>query len=321
MNHPIPSTMKAPADRRPGWLVLQIMITRACSESCFHCTQGSNLAGKPVMMTVEEFETAVKSLAGFPGTIGVFGGQPTLHPKFPEICEVMRAHVPYLNRGLWTNDLNGRGKVARITFNPARSNLNTHMNRAAYEEIARDWPEALKARPDHTTAGVEKDSTHSSPWVAIQDVIPDEAERWRLIGRCSVNQNWSAAIGVVSGRGLRAYFCEVAYAQAALHAGADDSGDWPDLGHEVTPGWWKQPLAAFEPQIRLHCHACGLAMNRPGQLAIGGEREEFSETHRAIARPKVKGREVAFVGVDELARQDRPATQYLPGVTPGYVGA
>lgn len=32
--HPIPPTMKAPADRRPGWLVLQVQITRACSEGC-----------------------------------------------------------------------------------------------------------------------------------------------------------------------------------------------------------------------------------------------------------------------------------------------
>jgi hypothetical protein len=318
--HPIPKTMKAPADKRPGWLVLQVMITRACSESCFHCSQGSNLAGRPAMMTVDEFECAVKSLHGFPGTIGVFGGQPTLHPKFPEICEVMRRHVPFKHRGLWTNALNGHGKVCRETFNPARSNLNTHTRRENFDEIERDWPEAIAARREHTEAGATTDSRHSSPWVAIQDVIPDEAERWELIGRCTVNQNWSAIIGTVPGRGLRAYLCELQYAQAAMHAEAPDAADWPDEGMPVVPGWWQLPLAMFERQVRLHCQACGLAMNRPGQGAITGEVEEFSETHRAIARPKVKARPVAFVGVEALTRSDRPATEYIKGVTPGYRG-
>lgn len=320
--HPIPSTMKAPADRRAGWLVLQVMITRACSQSCFHCSQGSNLAGKPAMMSVDEFETAIKSLEGFPGIIGVFGGQPTLHPKFPEFCEIMRANVPYLQRGLWTNSLNGHGAVCRITFNPARSNINVHTCKDDYEEFERDWPEALAARREHTIDGRDKDSTHSSPWVAIKDVIADEEERWKLIGACTVNQFWSAIIGTVPGRGLRAYFCELAYAHASMHATAEDSGDWPDLGLIPTPGWWKLPMSAFDAQVRLHCHSCGLAMNRPGQLAIGGDHEEFSITHQYIARPKAKDRPIEIISIGGMTeRPSRPATSYLPGVTPGYHGS
>lgn len=316
---PIPKTMKAPADKRAGWLVLQVMITRACSESCYHCSQGSNLAGKNAVMTVDEFETAIKSLAGFPGTIGVFGGQPTLHPRFPEICEIMRANVPYLQRGIWTNALNGHGPVCRITYNPSRSNCNVHTNAANYAEFERDWPEALSARREHTTSGRDRDSVHSSPWVAIQDVISDEAERWKLIGNCSINQYWSAIVGTVPGRGLRGYFCEIAYAQASLHATAEDSDQWPDLGTAVTPGWWKAKIETFEPQIRLHCHSCGLAMDRPGQLAIGGEVEEFSRTHAAIARPKVRDRPVQMIEtIGMTGRRAEPSTNYLPHTTPGY---
>jgi hypothetical protein len=306
--------MKAPGDKRPGWLVLQVMITRACSESCFHCTQGSNLAGRPAMMSVGEFETAIKSLEGFPGTIGVFGGQPTLHPRFPEICEVMRARVPFKQRGLWTNCLNGHGAVCRITFNPARSNLNVHTRRENYEEITRDWPEAIEARREHVENGLNMDSVHGAPFVAIKDVVPDEPTRWNMIASCDVNQNWSAAIGVVPGRGLRAYFCELAYAQAALHA---DNPEWPDLGMAAESGWWRKPMAAFEQQVRWHCHRCGIPLRREGQKAITGEQEEFSETHRLIARPKVRDRPVAFISsIGTIARPDRPSTDYLPGTTP-----
>src|SRR5690242_2039949 len=64
--HPIPSTMKSPRDIRPVWRggVLQIWVTRACDLACTHCTQGSNLAGKPGMMTPDQFEEACKSLVG-----------------------------------------------------------------------------------------------------------------------------------------------------------------------------------------------------------------------------------------------------------------
>lgn len=318
--YPLPPTMKAPGDRRPVWRggVIQIQVTRACSLICNHCTQGSDLGGKPVMMTVDEFERACQSLEGFHGVVGVFGGNPCLHPDFDEICRLMRAYFPFAQRGLWTNELRGHGALARVTFNPAHSNVNVHCNQAAYDEVARDWPEAITARREHVDAGLTTDSLHSSPWVAIKDVIPDEAERWKLIGQCTVNQFWSALLGVVPGRGLRAYFCEIAYSQAALHAAADDAADWPDLGIEPTPGWWRLPMASFEAQARLHCHSCGIPLNRQGVPAIGSDRVEFSETHRSIARPKGKSRSVSFVGIESLTGPARPATEYLHGVTPGY---
>src|SRR4051812_19150625 len=116
--HPAVNKLVAPGQRRPGiWRggVCQIMITRACDLSCHSCTQGSNLAGRPAMMTVEQFEQACISLEGYFGVIGVFGGNPALHPDFDKICEVMRARVPFEQRGLWCNRLMGKGAHARIT--------------------------------------------------------------------------------------------------------------------------------------------------------------------------------------------------------------
>ena len=316
---PLPKTMKAPGDRRDTWRggIIQIMVGRACDLACHHCTQGSNLGMKPAMVTEDDFEKACDSLQGYPGVVGMFGGNPALHPKFEAFCEILRGKFPWEQRGLWCNHPRGKGAVARITFNPAHSNLNCHLASEAHAEFSRDWPESIPY-----LKGMDTDSVHSSPWVAMKDVVADEEERWKLIGGCDVNQHWSALVGVVPGRGLRAYFCEIAYAQAALHATAADAGDWPDTGLPAEPGWWRKPMAEFDAQVRLHCHACGIPLRRQGQLAIGGEFEEFSQTHWALTRTKVKDRPIQIVELSMLAaRPDRPATQYLPGTTPGYRGS
>lgn len=287
--------MVPPSQRRPGIYlggILQILVTRACDKACHGCTQGSNLAGKPVMITPEEYEQAVVSLKDYFGVIGMFGGNPAMHPKFAELCAILRRHIPFERRGLWCNNLLGKGAVARETFNPDHSNLNVHCDQAAHDEFWRDWPEAR-----HKLKGLEKDSKHSPPFVAMRDVGVPESVRWDLISRCEVNRNWSAMICPVPGVGLRGFFCEIAGAQAMLHAG---DPAWPDLGVKITPGWWKEPMGRFADQVRHYCHRCGIPMNREGELAIGGTTEEVSETHLAIYRPKVKDRRVRLVTVDNV---------------------
>jgi organic radical activating enzyme len=108
---------------KPKGGVIQIWLTRACDKACFGCTQGSNLGGKPGMITVNQFEAACKSLTGYFGIVGVFGGNPALHPKFPEICEIARRYFPKEKLGLWCNHPKGHGKVMAHTFNPAVSTL------------------------------------------------------------------------------------------------------------------------------------------------------------------------------------------------------
>lgn len=307
--------MVLPSQRRPVWMggIAQIMVTRACNLSCVSCTQGSNLAGKPAVMKPDEFEQAVRSLDGYFGVVGVFGGNPAMSPYFEDYCRILRAHVPLRRRGLWCNHPKGKGALCRITFWPAHSNLNCHLDREAYDEFARDWPESIPY-----LKGMDRDSTHSAPFVAIRDVVEDEGRMWEMISDCDISKFWSSCIGVVPGKGLRAFACEIMYSQAALHA---DDPDWPDTGLPVEPGWWRKPLAEFEHQFRHHCTRCGIPLRREGQLAIGGTHEEFSETHHSIARPKVKDRPMQLVSIGGFeGRSDRPSTQYLPNVTPGYHG-
>lgn len=299
--------MVAPGTPRPHiWRrgVLQIHVTRACDKACFGCTQGSNLGGRPVMMTPAEFRRAVESLAGYFGVVGIFGGNPSLHPQIEDLLDIYRQYVPFEQRGIWCNHPKGKGALYRTTFNPAVSNLNVHQDQDAFDEFVRDWPEC---RP--YLKGLDTDSRHAPPFVAMQDVIADEAERWRLIAGCDINRNWSAMLCSVPGRGLRAYFCEIAAAQAMLHAG---DPAWPDTGLEVTPGWWRQPMQAFAAQVRLHCHACGIPLRRFGELANGGDREEVSATHLAIFRPKVRGRRVELITAENATgRTLTRSTDYI----------
>ena len=281
--------------------VLQIHITRACDKQCFGCTQGSNLAGKNAYISTAEFEQACLSLKDYFGVVGVFGGNPCMHPKFDVLCEILRKHIPAEQRGLWSNKFFGHGAVCRETFNPAVSNLNCHLDHEAYLEMCRDWPEAKPY-----IKGMDSDSRHSPPFVAMKDVVADESKRWDMIANCDVNQHWSALVGVVPGKGLRAFFCELAYAQAALHA---DDPEWPDTGMPVEPGWWKRPMQDFAEQVRWHCHRCGVPLRRFGQLAVSGQHEEVSETHKDIYKPKDKNRRV------ELITVDAPSTPVLRRMT------
>lgn len=303
--------MKTPAHRRNVWRggVLQIHITRACNESCFGCTQASNVAGKSVMMTPGQFDAACASLKGYTGVIGVFGGNPAMHPQFEELCKIMQEHFPKEQCGLWCNNLMGKGRAARATFNPRVSNLNVHLDTAAHEEFMRDWPETA-GLPN--LKGAVVDARHSPPFVAMQDVIENESERWDLIANCDVNQYWSALIGVIRGE-LRAYMCELMYTLCILHE-KDQNEFWQrDYGLQVTDGWWQAGIEAYRTQVKSLCHTCGMPLRGHGELAINGAVEKVSKTHVGVFNPKRKDRPVELVELRAHLheRQDLPATNYM----------
>ena len=283
------ASMVAPYQPRPVHLggVLQIWVTRACDKSCFGCTQGSNLGGKPTMITPEQYAEALESLRGYFGVVGMFGGNPAMHPQFDELCRILReSWVPIEQRGIWCNHPRGKIKTIAETFYAPHSNLNVHMDADAYREFAEGWPESRE-----WLKGMDADSRHSQVYVALKDVVADEGQRWRLIQNCDINRFWSALVGVFRGE-LRAWFCEIAAAQAMLH---QNDPNYPDTGLPVTPGWWRRPIQDYAEQINYHCHRCGVPLRGRGELAMTGTKEQVSETHRDIYKPKIKGREVEVV--------------------------
>lgn len=306
------SRMIAPGTKRPNkWRggIIQIHITRACDKSCYSCTQGSNLAGRPVMMTLENFEIACKSLVGYFGVVGVFGGNPALHPQFADICAILSKHIPYEQRGLWCNHPKGHGPLMAKTFNPYVSNLNVHQSQEAYDEFKRDWP---NSRP----FGLDSDSRHSPVFASMVDLGVPEAKRWELISNCDINHHWSALIGQFRGE-PRAWFCEIAGAQSMLQQDRPcptcrgtnpvftncptcaGSGRYPDTGFYPHPGWWKEPMQHFASQVRFHCHQCGVPMRGHGQLANSTtDSEQTTKTYLPIFQPKRK-RDVSLVTTPE----------------------
>lgn len=313
--------MIAPGTHRPTkWRqgVIQIWVTRACDKACYGCTQGSNLAGKPGSITLPQFEQACKSLAGYWGVVGMFGGNPATHPQFGQLCSILRQHFPKEQCGLWCNNPLGRGAIMQRTFNPGYSNLNVHLDKAAYEEFKRDWPESMPF-------GLDQDSRHSPPYVAMKDVVLDESERWELISNCDINKYWSAMIGVFRGQ-LRAWFCEVAGAQSMLH---QDEPDYPDTGLDPTEEfrhnveykgrllkWWELPMYIFLDQVRKHCHECSIPLRGLGELAQSTDpraTEQVSLTHAGIYKPKRQGRAVELVMVRSQVKEGwiSRATNYL----------
>lgn len=297
--------MVAPGTRRPGKYregVVQVHLTRACDKACFGCTQGSQLAGRAAFISPTNFERACDSLEGYFGVVGVFGGNPATHPEFPLLCEILRSKFPKGQRGIWCNHPRGHGKVMRETFDPAVSNLNVHLDRAAYDEFRRDWPES---RP----FGLREDSRHSPPWVAMKDLVADEGRRWELISRCDINRHWSAMLAQFRGS-LRAYFCEIAGAQSVLH---QDDPTYPDTGLDPAPGWWRLPMEAFAAQVDKHCHECGVPLRGRGELACAGDgTEHVSAAHAEVFKPKRPGRRVELVTLEsQLGGRVRKFTDYL----------
>jgi hypothetical protein len=293
--------MKAPGDKRPTWMggIIQIHITRACNLSCTHCTQGSNFGGRPVMMSLENFEIAVKSLRDYPGVVGVFGGNPTMHPKFPEMCEILSKYIGPEHRGLWSNNLMGHGALCRATFNPSVSNLNVHCDMAALEEMKRDWPECNPIG--------RYDSGHSPVYVSMNDIKElTYQDKVDLINNCDINQLWSSII-CQTPHGLRAFFCEIAGAQAMLM-----QDGYHDTGLPISDNWWKLPITAFEDQIRSHCFNCGVPLKGKGDLAVTGTKEYVSKTYLPIAKLKQKNKEMVVIdSLTQLGDRVNRATDYI----------
>jgi hypothetical protein len=76
---------------------LEMQILLACNWNCHACDQFSNLPSiswvRKATMTlnqVERFCEEMRTVDGYIGRIRVLGGEPTLHPKFVEICEMLR---------------------------------------------------------------------------------------------------------------------------------------------------------------------------------------------------------------------------------------
>jgi len=246
--------------------VIQIEVTNACHLKCANCTRFVGHHYKPFYMELDMVRKAIDSLEGYPGMIGLMGGEPTMHPKFHEICEIYQEMIPdRKQRHLWTSGLNWEKHkdVIKATFDRERINYN-----------------------DHTTF----DGRHQPLLVASDDVVEDKELMWELINNCWVQSQWSASI---TPKG--AYFCEVAAALDHLFEGPG--------GYPVEKGWWKRTPDQFQDQVKRSCTRCSgaLPLDRPsdGRGGLDGPTVDVvssgnAERLKLVKSPKFNKGNVTF---------------------------
>jgi hypothetical protein len=262
--------LRPPRDKE----VIEIIATTYCDLlKCSNCHQMVAHQKERYHMTPENFRMAIRSLADWWGVIGMFGGNPCVHPQFDELCRIFREEIPdRRRRGILSNNINGHGKVIKETF--GWFNLNPHADAEAAKEMMDAGLPVIKE-------AVTNKAWHSPVMVAIKDMIQDEGEMWRAIEKCDVNIRWSGAIRERHGV-IKAYFCEV----AAAFEGVYDE----DSGIPVTPGWWKLNMDVFEHQVRRWCPNCGVALRMKGHQDLDFV-EDISHAHAKGVR-EMKGRRV-----------------------------
>lgn len=224
--------------------VMQIEILNACNLQCSNCTRFVGHHKKPFIMDTETFKRALDSLEGWPNQIGIMGGEPTMHPQFKEICEILQEKVPDKSkRSLWTNGLRYKEyeDLIKETFDMKNILYNEHID---------------------TDVG-----WHQSLLLAATDIVEDKELMWRLIGNCWVQWRWAASITPKGG-----FFCEVAAAQDHLFDGPG--------GYPLEKGWWKKNPNEFLDQVERYCVNCSAAIPMKRQSA----HDDFDRISPSIAK-------------------------------------
>ena len=258
--------MRSPADMD----LIQIEITNKCTRTCANCTRLIGHHKEPFFMTLEQIETAIKSLDGFEGNIGLMGGEPTLHPQFTEVLKIYRKLIPEKKRRqFWTSGYKWEEykKDIERTFLPINISYNDHSKKVP------GW--------------------HQPLLVAIEEVVEDPKLRWGFIDNCWVQNRWSASI---TPKG--AFFCEVAAAHAHLS---------PKLGEgiPVVPGWWKGK-GICETQ-KFICNKCSGCLPLPGIYENHGNEDLVSPGNYAKLYPSNKLMTVANIALCEAHIEGRSA--------------
>lgn len=306
--------MKSPKDQA----TIQIEITNACQHSCSNCTRFCGHHKKPYFMDFDTFKRAVDSMEGYEGTIGMMGGEPTLHPEFARFTEYLQSRIPKENRKTVNNYIYPQRDFMRSLRNQELENIvpidyatgrreavkgaglwsamvpNFMKNYELIQDVYRK--EVLN---DHNNKMLHQPALITRKELGISD------EEWiKLREKCWINQSWSASI---TPKGC--FFCEIA---AALDRLFDGPGGWP-----IEPGWWKREEKDFEGQLHW-CELCGI----PLQTFTRDAREEVDDVSpvlydmlKKVDSPKLKKGKVNLLEIKdgEIAEKSKASVHELRG--------
>lgn len=251
--------MKSPKDQR----TIQIDITNACPHKCSNCTRFCGHHKKNFFMDFETFQRAVDSLEGFQGTIGMMGGEPTIHPEFERFAKYLDSKTAPENREAVNNFIKPQKDFMRFMHNREFESVTivptdcepgtkvTILGPGIWSTMGEKYKEHYELIQDMFRMQSLNDHGdimfHSPILVSRKELgIPDD-EWIKLRDCCWVQNGWSSTI---TPKG--AFFCEVA---GALDMLFDGPGGWP-----IEKGWWKRTPEEFGEQLNW-CEICGIALD------------------------------------------------------------
>lgn len=274
--------------------IICIDVTNKCDLACSNCTRLLENQDHFWDMSPDNFRKALRSLKGYWGVIAMIGGNPCMHPKFKELCEIFVEEVPNrMQRGLWTNNFFKHKDLCVETF--GTFNLNSHGAERA-EGPLEQLAEAARAKGG-LVWNYRGNSDHAPILTAIKDLYP-ESTMWQMITECDINREWSASIVENKGE-LRAYFCEV--------AASFDLARGQDHGLPVEEGWWKRGIEDFSRQIGHFCPGCGVAAK---QKPVKDTEEIDCVTDSNVDLIKKPKRTVLYVQSADRSNEPRRSTLY-----------
>lgn len=216
---------------------IQVLITNKCCFKCSNCSESCSHIpdDKKYFMDLETVERAFDTLQDYPGHVGIFGGEPTLHPQFDEVLKLMQKKVWVKSRReLWTAGTlwKKHKELIQETFYPEAISFNDHPNDVEC------WHQ-----PIHVAC---KDVFNGE---VTGDFAEDTRLMWKCINNCWVQNRWSASVTPYG-----CWYCEVAGGRAAV-LGME--------GIKLEKDWWRRPLTDWSYQMNELCRLCGACIPMP----------------------------------------------------------
>lgn len=222
---------------RKKWV--NILITNKCNLSCGGCHQHCDLFNKkdhwfiPIEQLKYNIDILVHPCCGIERfrPIALFGGEPTLHPKWNQILDLISSYKDH-------------------TFWALTNAINKHKMKAVSN---------LEYKTDYKTK--HNNRTFTASLFAAQDILKlkNKEEYWHRAKQCC--HLWKDFCGTII-YDNRAYLCDAAASLDRLRLG---SKNWDkSLGWEIKPG--EDPFMRTDKEIESQacnfCYRCGYITNK-----------------------------------------------------------